>query len=62
MEKILLRPTEAADFLGIGRSKVYELIGKKELPSIRIGASVRVPLAELRLWIAARVRDSESSQ
>jgi len=62
MEKILLRPTEAADLIGIGRSKVYELISKGELPSLKIGTSIRVPLAELRQWIAARVRDSESSQ
>ena len=26
MDKLLLTPTEAADALGIGRSKVYELL------------------------------------
>jgi excisionase family DNA binding protein len=54
MEKLLLRPVEAADAIGIGRSKVYELLASGELPSIRIGASVRVPVDALKAWIAAR--------
>ena len=55
--RLLLRPAEAATALGIGRTKVYELIAAGELPSIRIGASVRVPVAALEAWIARRVRE-----
>ena len=51
MDKLLLRPTEAAEAIGIGRSKVYELLASGELPSIRIGGSVRVPVDALRAWI-----------
>jgi excisionase family DNA binding protein len=51
MDKLLLRPVEAAEAIGIGRSKVYELLASGELPSIRIGGSVRVPLDKLRDWI-----------
>jgi len=43
VEKLLLKPEEAAEALSIGRSKVYELIGTGELPSVRIGASRRIP-------------------
>lgn len=53
-EKLLLRPAEVAEALGIGRSKVYELIASGALPSVRIGASVRVPLGSLRAWIATQ--------
>ena len=56
MDKLLLRPTEAADLIGVGRSKVYALLASGELPSIRIGGSVRVPLDALRDWIANRLR------
>ena len=52
MERLLLRPIEAAEAIGVGRSKVYELLASGELPSIRIGSSVRVPLDGLRAWIA----------
>jgi excisionase family DNA binding protein len=43
VEKLLLRPEEAAEVLSIGRSKVYELIGTGELASVHIGASRRIP-------------------
>ena len=49
--RLLLRPTEAAEAIGIGRSKVYELLASGELPSILIGCSVRVPVDALRKWI-----------
>jgi excisionase family DNA binding protein len=55
MEKLLLRPVEAAEAIGIGRSKVYELIARGDLPSVRIGASVRVPVDALRGWIARQL-------
>ena len=51
MEKILLKPTEAAETLGIGRTRVYEMLASGELPSIRLGRSIRVPVAALKQWI-----------
>lgn len=52
MERILLRPTEAAELLGVGRSKVYQLLSNGEIPGIRLGNSVRVPADALRDWVA----------
>jgi excisionase family DNA binding protein len=60
--KLLLRPAEVAAALGLGRSKVYELIGRGVLPSIRIGGSVRVPVTELRSWIAAQLDNQQATQ
>ncbi len=57
MEKLLLRPAEAAEAIGIGRSKVYELLASGELPSIRIGGSVRVPVDALRAWIERQLAE-----
>ena len=37
MDRLLLRPAEAAEAIGIGRSKVYELLASGDLPSIRVG-------------------------
>jgi excisionase family DNA binding protein len=54
IERLLLRPAEAAEAIGIGRSKLYELLASGDLPSIRIGGSVRVPVDALREWIARR--------
>ena len=55
MDKLLLRPAEAAEAIGIGRSKVYELLASGELPSIRVGSSIRVPADGLREWVARQV-------
>lgn len=51
MEKLLLRPEEAARLLGIGRSTIYELISSKELPSIRIGRAIRLRRQDVLEWI-----------
>ena len=60
MEKMLLKPLEAAQTLGIGRTKIYELIACGEIPSIRIGRSVRVPVYALRKWIERQNKDIEA--
>ena len=57
MERLLLRPIEAAEAIGVGRSKVYELLASGELPSIRIGASVRVPVDALKEWVSRQLAE-----
>lgn len=55
MEKLLLRPTEAADILGLGKSKTYQLLATGAIPSVRIGKSVRVSAEVLRSWVRDQV-------
>jgi excisionase family DNA binding protein len=43
MDKLLLTPVEAATVLGIGRSKLYELLQSGQLASVRIGTCRRIP-------------------
>jgi excisionase family DNA binding protein len=59
MERMLLKPTEAAEVIGLGRSKTYELISKGLIPSVRIGKSVRVPVAALRNWVEQQLREQQ---
>ena len=42
--KLLLTPEEAAVALGVGRTKLYELMGEGRIESVRIGGSRRVPV------------------
>jgi excisionase family DNA binding protein len=51
METMLLKPEEVADYLNVGRSKVYELMRAGELESVRIGACRRVPRAAVDAYI-----------
>ena len=62
MDRLLLRPAEAAEVIGVGRSKCYELLASGELPSIRIGNSVRVPVDALRAWIARKLEATEAGR
>jgi excisionase family DNA binding protein len=50
----LLRPTEVATVLGLGRSKVFQMLAAGELPTIRIGRCVRIPRSGLEAWLAER--------
>jgi len=45
--RLLLTPTEAAAALGIGRSKLYELLKSGTVPSITIGACRRIVADDL---------------
>jgi excisionase family DNA binding protein len=51
-EPLLLRPVEAARLLGIGRSKLFEMLARNELPVVRMGRCVRIPRRELSSWVA----------
>jgi excisionase family DNA binding protein len=42
---------EAARYLGIGRSKLYELVRTKEIPSIRIGRRILIPTRALEEYL-----------
>lgn len=59
MDKLLLRPLEVAEALGIGRSKVYELLAAGALPVIRVGRSVRVPAIAVSRWVERELNKGE---
>jgi excisionase family DNA binding protein len=47
----LFTVVEVAQFLGIGRSKVYELLYKGELKSVKIGGSRRIRYYDLGEYV-----------
>jgi excisionase family DNA binding protein len=50
-EKLLLSPEEAAHALGVGRSRVYDLMRTRQLLSVRIAKSRRVPVAAVHAYV-----------
>lgn len=52
MDALLLTPVEAARGLGIGRTKVYELMAAGALRSVKIGRARRVPASALAEFVA----------
>jgi excisionase family DNA binding protein len=54
MDRLLYRMNEAAEVLGISRSKAYELAAAGLMPGLlRFGASLRVSVRALEAWIKA---------
>jgi excisionase family DNA binding protein len=56
-DRLALRPSEVAARLGLSRSKVYRMIECGELPSLRIGRSVRVPCKAFEDWLSRAERE-----
>jgi excisionase family DNA binding protein len=50
--RLTVSVTEAASMLGISRALAYELVARGEVPSVRLGRRVVVPVAALRAMVA----------
>ncbi len=55
LEPMLLTIPEVATKLGLGRSKVYNLIRDEGLPTVKFGTATRVPVKELEHWVTKRI-------
>jgi hypothetical protein len=55
-EPLAVRIPEACRISGIGRSKLYELMGAGEIEVVKVGAITLIPMDSLRLFMQARRR------
>ncbi len=62
MDKLLLRPMEAAEIISVSRSRIYELVANKSIKSLRIGRSVRIHIDDLKAWIKEQTGDDSNAQ
>jgi excisionase family DNA binding protein len=61
MSDVLLLTVEgAARRLGMSRGALYPRVMSGEIPSIKIGKSRRIPIAQLEAWVALQVREQLS--
>jgi excisionase family DNA binding protein len=60
-QRLLLRIAEVADTLGIGHTKIYEMIATGELPTIRVGPAVRISVSTLQKWVEEREQQGLSA-
>jgi excisionase family DNA binding protein len=60
MEPALMKVEDAAKYLSLGRSKMYELIAAGTIPVVHIGRAARVPRAALLAWIDDQTRLSSA--
>lgn len=56
-QKLTYSVPEAAEVVGVSRSKMYEIIRIEGFPILRWGGCLRIPVDKLKEWI-----DSESEK
>jgi excisionase family DNA binding protein len=49
--RLLYRPQEVARMLGLGRTKIYALMARGELSSVKVGAARRIPAADVEQYV-----------
>jgi len=59
--RLLLRPREVADMIGVSRTTAYDLIAAGTIPSVRLGNHLRVPAAALEKLIEEGMTRAESA-
>ena len=55
VEPLMLTIPQVATMLGLGRTKVYDLIAREGLPTARFGTATRVPVKQLEKCLAQRI-------
>lgn len=54
IEPICVRINDAARMIGVGRTKLYELIATDELETVKIGKATRITIASLHELVRRR--------
>ena len=60
-QKLTVRIPQAVEMLGIGRSKIYELIHEGEIEAIKVGSSTLLPIEGLQRFVERRRRAKSPS-
>jgi excisionase family DNA binding protein len=46
-EFVFVKPVRAAKLLDMSKSKIYEMIQRNEIPFVRLGGCLRIPMSAL---------------
>ncbi|MEE3679098.1 helix-turn-helix domain-containing protein [Bacillus safensis] len=58
MQRTVITPSEAAEFLGIHKETVYIRCRNKELPHFRVGKKIYFRVDSLNEWINKQINES----
>lgn len=53
--RLLVRPEEGAEILGLTRTRIYALIASGRLRSVKVGRSRRIPMEDIERFVAEEV-------
>lgn len=58
MQSMTISVAEAAQYLGIGRNRIYDLLHEGKLPAVRLGKNYRIPIKSLDEWLDKEAQKS----
>jgi excisionase family DNA binding protein len=58
VNKLLLDVREVAALLGCGKTYVYELLARGELPWVKLGRLTRIPRSSLEAFVSRKVSET----
>jgi excisionase family DNA binding protein len=61
-ESLLLNVRDGARLLKVSRSRVYELVHSRQIPSVRLGKRILIPRAKLTRFIEEVANDSMNTE
>jgi excisionase family DNA binding protein len=51
---LAVRVKQACELIGIGRSKLYELVAEGEIETIKVGSATLIPMTSLARFVESR--------
>ncbi len=57
----VLTPAQLAEYLSLGRDKVYAMLAAGRIPAVKLGRTYRIPRRALEEWLERRAAESLSS-
>lgn len=60
-QRVLFRPQEVAEMLGISKATVYHLAASGQLPSVRVGKALRISREAIDRWIQDQERRTSAA-
>ena len=54
-EFVFVKPVRAAKLLDMSKSKIYEMIQRNEIPYVRLGGCLRIPMSALDDLVAKAI-------
>ena len=58
-EFVFVKPVRAAKLLDMSKSKIYEMIQRNEIPFVRLGGCLRIPMSALDDLVAKASRGQQ---
>lgn len=62
LEPLAVSALEAARLLGVSKPKVYELIGREDFPSFKLGGRTLISVEGLKAWVKAQTEKGKIAQ